>query len=44
VVPGYGSNAEFRDAFLRFLEDPGRFTYTPIIACSGRKPPAFQKS
>jgi len=38
VVPGYASRGEFRDAFLLFLEDPGRFTYTPIIACSGRKP------
>ncbi len=39
VVPGYASNGEFRDDFMRFFEDPGRFTYTPIIACSGRKPP-----
>ncbi len=24
--------------FNRFFKDPGRFTYTPIIACKGRRP------
>jgi ubiquinone/menaquinone biosynthesis C-methylase UbiE len=36
-VPGYQSAKEFLDDFMRFFENPGRFTYTPIIACSGRK-------
>ncbi len=28
----------FRDEFNRFFTDPGRFTYTPLISCCGRKP------
>jgi len=37
VVPGYSSAQEFQDDFMRFFEDTARFTYTPVIACSGRK-------
>jgi ubiquinone/menaquinone biosynthesis C-methylase UbiE len=29
---------EFIYEFNRFFSDPGRFTYTPLIICSGRKP------
>jgi ubiquinone/menaquinone biosynthesis C-methylase UbiE len=29
---------EFLYEFNRFFSDPGRFTYTPMIICSGRKP------
>ena len=36
-IPGYASTDEFLTEFLRFFSDPGRFTYTPVIACSGRK-------
>ena len=36
-VPGYDSSAEFLADFLRFFIEPGRFTYTPVIACAGRK-------
>jgi ubiquinone/menaquinone biosynthesis C-methylase UbiE len=32
---GYG---EFLQEFKRFFSDPGRFTYTPVISCCGRKP------
>ncbi len=28
----------FRQEFTAFFHDPRRFTYTPLIACSGRKP------
>lgn len=38
--PGYASGEEFLEDFLRFFEDPSRFTYTPVIACWGRKPSA----
>ena len=34
--PG-GSNGFFRD-FMRFFNDPRRFTYTPLILCKGMKP------
>ncbi|MCX7788019.1 MAG: methyltransferase domain-containing protein [Spirochaetes bacterium] len=37
TLPGYSSPEEFKEDFLRFFEDPGRFTYTPLIACWGRK-------
>lgn len=29
----------FLSEFRKFFADPGRFTYTPIICCSGRNPP-----
>jgi ubiquinone/menaquinone biosynthesis C-methylase UbiE len=36
---GYrGGYDEFYDEFITFFSDPRRFTYTPLIACSGRKP------
>jgi len=38
VLPGYADIEEFRSDFISFFSDPGRFTYTPLIACSGRKP------
>jgi len=37
-LPGYASPQEFLDDFLAFFRDPGRFTYTPVIACWGTKP------
>lgn len=37
-IPGYASPAEFLEDFKRFFSSPERFTYTPLIACSGRKP------
>lgn len=37
-IPGYADPAEFRDDFMRFFSHPGRFTYTPVIACWGRRP------
>jgi len=33
-----GGYKEFLEDFKRFFTDPGRFTYTPIISCRGRKP------
>lgn len=33
-----GGYEEFREEFKRFFTDPGRFTYTPVISCRGRKP------
>jgi ubiquinone/menaquinone biosynthesis C-methylase UbiE len=38
VLPGYDSAEAFLDDFLAFFRDPGRFTYTPVIACWGVKP------
>jgi len=35
TLPGYNSPEEFKEDFIRFFEDPGRFTYTPLIACWG---------
>jgi hypothetical protein len=40
ALPGYGSIGEFQEDFRRFFTDPGRFSYTPLIACWGRKPPS----
>jgi ubiquinone/menaquinone biosynthesis C-methylase UbiE len=37
AIPGYTSPQEFLDDFLQFFRDPGRFTYTPVIACWGKK-------
>lgn len=37
-IPGYASRDEFLADFKAFFADPARFTYTPLIACSGRKP------
>ncbi len=37
-LPGYDSSAEFLEDFLAFFGDPGRFTYTPLIAAWARKP------
>lgn len=39
-IPGYGSAEEFKEDFRKFFSDPGRFTYTPVIACWGRRPEA----
>jgi ubiquinone/menaquinone biosynthesis C-methylase UbiE len=33
-----GGYEEFYQAFVKFFADPRRFTYTPLIACRGRKP------
>lgn len=33
-----GGYEEFMEEFKRFFADPGRFTYTPVISCRGRKP------
>ncbi|NVN91667.1 MAG: methyltransferase domain-containing protein [Desulfuromonadales bacterium] len=33
-----GGFGEFLEEFKRFFADPRRFTYTPLIACRGRKP------
>jgi len=37
-LPGYDSAEEFLADFLAFFRDPARFTYTPVIACWGKKP------
>jgi 2-polyprenyl-3-methyl-5-hydroxy-6-metoxy-1,4-benzoquinol methylase len=37
-LPGYASLQDFQDDFRRFFSDPGRFSYTPLIACWGQKP------
>jgi len=39
-LPGYSGLKEFREDFLAYFQDPGRFTYTPVLAAWGRKPPA----
>jgi SAM-dependent methyltransferase len=36
-IPGYESVDEFLQDFLTFFRDPGRFTYTPVIACWGKR-------
>lgn len=36
-LPGYADAAAFREDFRAFFRDPGRFTYTPLIAAWGRK-------
>lgn len=33
-----GGYEEFYEDFLNYFSDPRRFTYTPLIACRGRKP------
>lgn len=33
-----GGYEEFLEEFNGFFTDPGRFTYTPVILCRGRKP------
>jgi ubiquinone/menaquinone biosynthesis C-methylase UbiE len=33
-----GGYTEFYDEFRSFFSDPRRFTYTPLITCSGKKP------
>ncbi|MDA8426089.1 MAG: class I SAM-dependent methyltransferase [Treponema sp.] len=38
-LPGYAGPEEFREDFMTFFRNPGRFTYTPVIAAWGRKPP-----
>jgi len=35
--PGYADADEFLADFTAFFRDPGRFTYTPVIAAWGRK-------
>ncbi|HAE22921.1 MAG TPA: methyltransferase type 11 [Spirochaetaceae bacterium] len=37
-LPGYASVDEFHEDFMAFFRNPGRFTYTPILAAWGRKP------
>lgn len=37
-IPGYDSVEEFKEDFREFFSNPGRFTYTPLIACWGRRP------
>jgi len=34
-----GGYKEFLEEFRSFFSNPRRFTYSPIISCSGRKPP-----
>ena len=34
----YEGHEEFIADFKKFFADPGRFTYTPVISCKGRKP------
>jgi ubiquinone/menaquinone biosynthesis C-methylase UbiE len=36
-LPGYSGPQEFYEDFMAFFRDPGRFTYTPVIAAWGRK-------
>ncbi|TFG82009.1 MAG: class I SAM-dependent methyltransferase [Spirochaetales bacterium] len=36
-LPGYTGLDEFYEDFMNFFHDPGRFTYTPVIAAWGRK-------
>ncbi|HRY56090.1 MAG TPA: methyltransferase domain-containing protein [Spirochaetia bacterium] len=36
-LPGYSGCEEFLEDFMKFFRDPGRFTYTPVIAAWGRK-------
>jgi SAM-dependent methyltransferase len=33
-----GGYEEFYEDFINYFSDPRRFTYTPLIACRGRKP------
>jgi ubiquinone/menaquinone biosynthesis C-methylase UbiE len=37
TLPGYSSAEEFKKDFQSFFEDPGRFTYTPVLSCWGKK-------
>lgn len=34
-----GGHTKFFSDFIRFFNDPRRFTYTPLILCKGMKPP-----
>lgn len=34
----YEGHEDFIADFKKFFADPGRFTYTPVISCRGRKP------
>lgn len=36
-LPGYETAEEFKNDFQTFFADPGRFTYTPVLNCWGRK-------
>lgn len=36
-LPGYDKPEDFLEDFREFFHDPGRFTYTPLITCWGRK-------
>ena len=39
TLDGYpGGQDRFFSDFLTFFRDPGRFSYTPLILCKGRKP------
>jgi SAM-dependent methyltransferase len=33
-----GGAKQFHDDFVKYLADPRRFTYTPLLLCKGRKP------
>lgn len=33
-----GGYHQFYKDFMRYLDDPGRFTYTPLLLCKGRRP------
>jgi hypothetical protein len=35
-----GGSKGFFDDFIRFFNNPRRFTYTPLVLCSGTKPSA----
>ena len=39
-----GEFGEFLKEFKRFFSNPRRFTYTPLIACRGRKPLAGERT
>lgn len=36
-LPGYSSPDEFYKDFMDFFQNPGRFTYTPVLSAWGRK-------
>jgi SAM-dependent methyltransferase len=38
-LPGYPDKRKFHEDFMAFFRDPGRFTYTPVIAAWGTKGP-----
>ena len=38
LMASEAAHQAFQEGFLRFFEDPRRFTYTPLIMCKGKKP------